>query len=81
MGIPYVDAPTEAEARKSALFVCDYHILFHLECAALVKEGKVYGIGTEDMDVSEIFIFLLSSQSYFVGIDIWFRCTYTSFNI
>jgi hypothetical protein len=57
------------------------HILFDLECAALVKEGKVYGIGTEDMDVSEIFIFLLSSQSYFVGIDLWFRCTYTSFNI
>jgi 5'-3' exonuclease len=53
MGIPYVDAPTEAEARKSALFVCDYHILFHLECAALVKEGKVYGIGTEDMDVNK----------------------------
>jgi len=34
MGIPYVDAPTEAEA----------------QCAALVKEGKVYGVGTEDMD-------------------------------
>ncbi|CAF0879238.1 unnamed protein product [Rotaria sp. Silwood1] len=34
MGIPYVDAPTEAEA----------------QCAALVKQGKVYGVGTEDMD-------------------------------
>ncbi|CAF0898043.1 unnamed protein product [Rotaria sp. Silwood1] len=34
MGIPYVDAPTEAEA----------------QCATLVKQGKVYGIGTEDMD-------------------------------
>ncbi|CAF3869874.1 unnamed protein product, partial [Rotaria magnacalcarata] len=34
MGIPYVNAPTEAEA----------------QCAALVKEGKVYGVGTEDMD-------------------------------
>ncbi|CAF3150205.1 unnamed protein product [Rotaria socialis] len=34
MGIPYVNAPTEAEA----------------QCAALVKDGKVYGVGTEDMD-------------------------------
>ncbi|UJR20801.1 hypothetical protein I4U23_023914 [Adineta vaga] len=34
MGVPYVDAPTEAEA----------------QCAALVKQGKVYGVGTEDMD-------------------------------
>lgn len=24
-----------------------------LECAALVKQGIVYGVGTEDMDVSE----------------------------
>ena len=24
---------------------------YFLECAALVKEGKVYGVGTEDMDV------------------------------
>ena len=23
-----------------------------LECAALVRQGKVYGVGTEDMDVS-----------------------------
>ncbi|KAK2155075.1 hypothetical protein LSH36_250g03077 [Paralvinella palmiformis] len=34
MGIPYVNAPCEAEA----------------QCAALVKAGKVYAVGTEDMD-------------------------------
>jgi len=34
MGIPYIDAPCEAEA----------------QCAALVKAGKVYATGTEDMD-------------------------------
>ncbi|XP_032218504.1 flap endonuclease 1 isoform X2 [Nematostella vectensis] len=34
MGIPYVEAPCEAEA----------------QCAALVKSGKVYATGTEDMD-------------------------------
>ncbi|XP_073430078.1 flap endonuclease 1 [Dendrobates tinctorius] len=34
MGIPYVDAPCEAEAT----------------CAALVKGGKVYAAATEDMD-------------------------------
>ena len=34
MGVPYVDAPCEAEA----------------QCAALVKSGKVYGTATEDMD-------------------------------
>lgn len=34
MGIPYVDAPCEAEA----------------QCAELVKAGKVYAAGTEDMD-------------------------------
>ncbi|GAB1602826.1 flap endonuclease 1-like [Argonauta hians] len=34
MGIPYIDAPGEAEA----------------QCAALVKSGKVYATGTEDMD-------------------------------
>lgn len=34
MGIPYVDAPCEAEAT----------------CAALVKAGKVYAVATEDMD-------------------------------
>ncbi|XP_040184361.1 flap endonuclease 1 [Rana temporaria] len=34
MGIPYVDAPCEAEAT----------------CAALVKAGKVYAAATEDMD-------------------------------
>ncbi|KAM3919280.1 flap endonuclease 1 isoform 1-T2 [Leptodactylus fuscus] len=34
MGIPYVDAPCEAEAT----------------CAALVKSGKVYAAATEDMD-------------------------------
>lgn len=34
MGVPYVDAPCEAEA----------------QCAALVKAGKVYAVGTEDMD-------------------------------
>jgi len=30
--------------------------LFYSECAALVKQGKVYGVGTEDMDVSEILL-------------------------
>lgn len=34
MGIPYVDAPCEAEA----------------QCAALVKKGKVFATATEDMD-------------------------------
>ena len=34
MGIPYVDAPCEAEA----------------QCAELVKGGKVFAAGTEDMD-------------------------------
>lgn len=34
MGIPYVDAPCEAEA----------------QCAALVKSGKVFATATEDMD-------------------------------
>lgn len=34
MGIPYVEAPCEAEA----------------QCAVLVKAGKVYGVATEDMD-------------------------------
>lgn len=34
MGVPYVEAPSEAEA----------------QCAALVKAGKVYGTATEDMD-------------------------------
>lgn len=34
MGVPFVDAPCEAEA----------------QCAALVKAGKVYGVATEDMD-------------------------------
>lgn len=34
MGVPYIEAPCEAEA----------------QCAALVKAGKVYAVGTEDMD-------------------------------
>ncbi len=34
MGIPYVEAPGEAEA----------------QCAALAKAGKVYATGSEDMD-------------------------------
>ena len=34
MGIPYFEAPSEAEA----------------QCAALVKEGKVFATATEDMD-------------------------------
>ncbi|XP_012269804.1 flap endonuclease 1 [Athalia rosae] len=34
MGIPYIDAPCEAEA----------------QCAAMVKAGKVFGTATEDMD-------------------------------
>lgn len=34
MGVPYIDAPCEAEA----------------QCAAMVKAGKVYATATEDMD-------------------------------
>ncbi|XP_072024123.1 flap endonuclease 1-like [Amphiura filiformis] len=34
MGVPFVEAPGEAEA----------------QCATLVKAGKVYAVGTEDMD-------------------------------
>lgn len=34
MGVPYIDAPCEAEA----------------QCAAMVKAGKVYASATEDMD-------------------------------
>ena len=34
MGVPYIQAPCEAEA----------------QCAELVKSGKVYAVGTEDMD-------------------------------
>jgi flap endonuclease-1 len=34
MGIPYIEAPSEAEA----------------QCAALVKSGKAFAIATEDMD-------------------------------
>lgn len=34
MGVPFVEAPCEAEA----------------QCCALVKAGKVYAVGTEDMD-------------------------------
>ncbi|KAL5256639.1 hypothetical protein ACHWQZ_G011781 [Mnemiopsis leidyi] len=34
MGVPYLTAPCEAEA----------------QCAELVKKGKCYGVGTEDMD-------------------------------
>lgn len=34
MGIPYIDAPCEAEA----------------QCAAMVKSGKVFATATEDMD-------------------------------
>lgn len=34
MGVPYIDAASEAEA----------------QCAVMVKAGKVYGVATEDMD-------------------------------
>ncbi|CAG14230.1 unnamed protein product, partial [Tetraodon nigroviridis] len=34
MGVPYIEAPCEAEA----------------SCAALAKAGKVFGTATEDMD-------------------------------
>lgn len=34
MGVPYIDAASEAEA----------------QCAAMVKAGKVFGVATEDMD-------------------------------
>jgi flap endonuclease-1 len=58
MGVPFVDAPTEAEARKIYFsFSMIILSLFYLECAALVKQGKVYGVGTEDMDVREIVVF------------------------
>ncbi len=40
-------------------FVCLLsNSIFYLECARLVKDGKVYGVGTEDMDVCTIGIFL-----------------------
>jgi hypothetical protein len=72
MGIPYVNAPTEAEARKfSLVFIFDYHILFYLECAALVKEGKVYGVGTEDMDVNKDLIHSPLISILFLGFNIW----------
>jgi flap endonuclease-1 len=55
MGVPYVEAPTEAEARMFDLFyLIIVLIYFCSECAALVKQGKVYGVGTEDMDVRKI---------------------------
>lgn len=34
MGVPVIDAPTEAEA----------------QCAVMAKAGLVYGVATEDMD-------------------------------
>jgi hypothetical protein len=43
--------------RKHVSFAFARHLLnfiFNLECAALVKDGKVYGVGTEDMDVCTI---------------------------
>ncbi len=50
----------------SFIFVFIYPIFLYLECAALVKEGKVYGVGTEDMDVCTIFVFsTFIFQSYF----------------
>lgn len=52
MGIPYIEAPTEAEAGMSNLMFIELLLFVLLECAALVKQGKVYGVGTEDMDVS-----------------------------
>jgi flap endonuclease-1 len=41
MGIPWIQAPCEAEARIFSS---------KLECAALAKNGNVYGVGSEDMD-------------------------------
>jgi len=58
MGVPFVEAPAEAEARKKRNFVGKRRyseIIIYLECAALVKQGKVYGVGTEDMDVKKTF--------------------------
>lgn len=34
-------------------------LLLHVECAALVKQGKVYGVGTEDMDVKTDLLLIL----------------------
>ena len=51
----------------------DHRIEFYLECAALVKQGKVYGVGTEDMDVRNYFSFDLILYSFiiYLGINIW----------
>ncbi len=46
--------------------VFNSHNFFDLECAALVKDGKVYGIGTEDMDVCTILFFLVLVVSLFI---------------
>lgn len=70
MGIPYVDAPTEAEARKFSSV--DFRVIvgLRLECAALVKDGKVYGVGTEDMDVCAIGS-LIDFYFEFSGFNLW----------
>jgi hypothetical protein len=39
-------------------------LFLYLECAALVKQGKVYGVGTEDMDVKEILLFSILYPIY-----------------
>ena len=79
MGIPYVDAPTEAEARKFSSLDFPFTVGLRSECAALVKDGKVFAIGTEDMDVCLIgsiilfFISLFNFQALTFGADVLVR--------
>ena len=49
MGIPYIDAPTEAEA----------------QCAVLARAGKVYAAASEDMDTLCFDVAHSAAASYF----------------
>lgn len=44
-------------------FFFEFQIDFRSECAALVKQGKVYGVGTEDMDVNNRINLFISIRS------------------